>query len=226
MRARGVEVATTAGVRLRTRFASPACAFSSMTSPRMVLLRVGLLWRTATAVPVGECFPLLEKTGKRREAASLMGGSALTGSLACNRQPLGRRPPRCSAPTFSTFILAKAARRQWHQSCSPWRLAYRGLRAAAESRHRAAHQRSVSLAWLYERPILVHMKQVIVELDDEMMKRLAKVAPPRSRRRSEFIRNALRKALWELEERQTRAAYSREPDSDEPAYFNPDAWEK
>lgn len=69
------------------------------------------------------------------------------------------------------------------------------------------------------------MKQVIVELDEALLRQLAKVAPARSRKRSEFIRAAIRKALWELEEQQTREAYLTQPDADEPTYFDPDAWE-
>jgi metal-responsive CopG/Arc/MetJ family transcriptional regulator len=70
------------------------------------------------------------------------------------------------------------------------------------------------------------MKQIIVELDDETTRQLNKVAPPRSRKRSEFIRAAIRKALWEQEEQQTRAAYLAEPDDSDPVYFDPDAWER
>jgi predicted DNA-binding protein len=69
------------------------------------------------------------------------------------------------------------------------------------------------------------MKQILIELDDETMARLEQVAPARSRRRSEFIRDALRSALWDLEERATAAAYARVPDSASDAYFDPGVWE-
>lgn len=58
------------------------------------------------------------------------------------------------------------------------------------------------------------VKQILVELDAETAARLERAAPARSRRRSEFIREAIRRALWELEERETRAAYLRQPDGD------------
>jgi predicted transcriptional regulator len=68
------------------------------------------------------------------------------------------------------------------------------------------------------------MKSVLVELDDDVMVRLERVAPGRSRRRSEFIRDAIRRALWELEERATAEAYRTQPDTS-PAYVAADAWE-
>lgn len=73
--------------------------------------------------------------------------------------------------------------------------------------------------------ILVHMKALLIELDPETAARLDKVAPGRSRRRSEFVRAAIRRALWELEERVTEAAYRRQPDSAEDAHVDPGLWE-
>ena len=72
--------------------------------------------------------------------------------------------------------------------------------------------------------MLVHMKQLLIEIDEEMATQLERVAPTRSRRRSEFIRNAIRQALWELEERATAQAYARQPDSEE-AYLDATVWE-
>ena len=69
------------------------------------------------------------------------------------------------------------------------------------------------------------MKTLIVELDDEVAAKLERVAPGRARQRSEFIRNAVRKALWEIEEQATAEAYRRQPDSGEDAYLNADVWE-
>jgi hypothetical protein len=68
------------------------------------------------------------------------------------------------------------------------------------------------------------MPQVLVELDDDLMARLERVAPARSRRRSEFIRAAIREALWTLEEARTAQAYGRQPDED-PPHFDPEDWE-
>jgi Arc/MetJ-type ribon-helix-helix transcriptional regulator len=72
--------------------------------------------------------------------------------------------------------------------------------------------------------ILFHMKSVLIELDDEVAARLEQVAPGRSRRRSEFIRNAIREALWHLEEQATAEAYRRQPDSPD-VYVSSDVWE-
>ena len=69
------------------------------------------------------------------------------------------------------------------------------------------------------------MKTIIVELDDEVAAGIERVAPGRNRQRSEFIRNAIRKALWELEEQATAEAYRRQPDTVESAYVNPGLWE-
>lgn len=73
------------------------------------------------------------------------------------------------------------------------------------------------------RYILDHMKAVLIELDDETAERIEQVAPGRTRQRSEFIRNAIRRALWELEERRTAEAYRRQPDTED-AYFEMGVW--
>jgi predicted transcriptional regulator len=69
------------------------------------------------------------------------------------------------------------------------------------------------------------MKQLLIEIDEDMARRLERVAPARSRRRSEFVRSAIRRALWDLEERATEQAYARQPDSEADAYVDPAAWE-
>lgn len=73
--------------------------------------------------------------------------------------------------------------------------------------------------------MLVDMKQLLIEIDEDMATQLERVAPTRSRRRSEFIRAAIRQALWELEERATAEAYARQPDSAKEAYFDAAVWE-
>lgn len=69
------------------------------------------------------------------------------------------------------------------------------------------------------------MRQFLIEIDDEVAERLERVAPARSRRRSEFIRMAIRRALWDLEECATAEAYRRKPDSAEEVYVDPAVWE-
>lgn len=68
------------------------------------------------------------------------------------------------------------------------------------------------------------MVQVLVQLDEETLRRLEEVAPARSRLRSRFIRAALQRALAEEQERRTAEAYRRQPD-DEPVYFDASAWQ-
>src|SRR5436190_5954019 len=65
---------------------------------------------------------------------------------------------------------------------------------------------------------------VLIDLDPETYRRLERVAPAKSRRRSAFVRAAIQKSLWELEEEATRRAYLEEPDV-EPAPFDATTWE-
>jgi hypothetical protein len=68
------------------------------------------------------------------------------------------------------------------------------------------------------------MKQLIVEVDEALARELERVAPARSRRRSSFVRAALRRALDELAETRMADAYRAQPDS-EPAHFDPRVWD-
>lgn len=58
------------------------------------------------------------------------------------------------------------------------------------------------------------MAQVLVQIPDEMLRELDKVAPGSSRKRSRFLRLAIQKALMELRDVGTRAAYAAMPDDD------------
>ncbi|MBI5083137.1 MAG: hypothetical protein HZB13_00860 [Acidobacteria bacterium] len=64
------------------------------------------------------------------------------------------------------------------------------------------------------------MKQILVQLDDQTLQALDAVAPSASRKRSEFIRQAVRKAIREAEYAAMREAYAKQPDSSSP----PDDW--
>ena len=66
---------------------------------------------------------------------------------------------------------------------------------------------------------------MLIELDDDVAARLEQVAPGRSRRRSEFIRMAVRRALWDLDEQATADAYQRLPDAATDAHWDPAVWE-
>ena len=74
--------------------------------------------------------------------------------------------------------------------------------------------------------IMQYMKQLLIELEDDVAEKLERVAPGRARRRSEFIRKAIRRALWELEEEATAEAYRTHPDSAADAYIDPRVWEQ
>jgi Arc/MetJ-type ribon-helix-helix transcriptional regulator len=72
--------------------------------------------------------------------------------------------------------------------------------------------------------ILIHMKQLIVELDDATARALERVAPARRRMRSEFIREAIRRALDRLEADRMEAAYRKTPQDPDDDYFDPAEW--
>ena len=69
------------------------------------------------------------------------------------------------------------------------------------------------------------MKRLRIAIDHDTMQRLDRLVPGGPRLRSEFVRAAIQRALWEIEERQTRQAYARWPDSATDAVFDPTVWE-
>lgn len=70
--------------------------------------------------------------------------------------------------------------------------------------------------------MIIHMKQLLVQFDDQTSALLERIAPGRSRKRSEFIRRAVARALQDELERRTRAAYETWPDG--PVAFDPGEW--
>lgn len=73
--------------------------------------------------------------------------------------------------------------------------------------------------------MLMHMHQVIVELDDRTLKRLNQVAPPKARKRSEFIREAIRRALDAQVEANMERAYRELPQEAVESDLDPKTWE-
>ena len=69
------------------------------------------------------------------------------------------------------------------------------------------------------------MNQVIIELDDRTLSRLNQVAPPKARKRSEFIREAIRRALDERMEEQMERAYRQTPQDSTEVDLDPATWE-
>ena len=58
------------------------------------------------------------------------------------------------------------------------------------------------------------MASILVQLDEETLRALERIAPAAKRQRAEFIRQAIRAALWRTEEERTRRAYLEHPDSE------------
>jgi predicted transcriptional regulator len=69
-------------------------------------------------------------------------------------------------------------------------------------------------------------RQIIVELDEGTAQELERIAPSRARKRSAFVRRALRQALDAEAERRMADAYRRQPDDAEPELVDPEAWER
>jgi hypothetical protein len=68
--------------------------------------------------------------------------------------------------------------------------------------------------------------QIILEIDEATARELERVAPARDRKRSEFLRRALRAALDAEAERRMREAYARMPDSADDVSLDAAAWER
>jgi metal-responsive CopG/Arc/MetJ family transcriptional regulator len=57
------------------------------------------------------------------------------------------------------------------------------------------------------------MKSLLIQMDEQTLAALNRVAEPAKRKRSEFIRQAIRRAIRQAEYRSMREAYRRQPDS-------------
>jgi Arc/MetJ-type ribon-helix-helix transcriptional regulator len=68
-------------------------------------------------------------------------------------------------------------------------------------------------------------RQIIVEVDDSTANELERIAPSRARKRSEFVRYALRRALDAEAERRIAEAYRQQPDDGKPELIDPETWE-
>jgi len=58
------------------------------------------------------------------------------------------------------------------------------------------------------------MESLLIQLDETTLRALNRVAPTAQRKRADFIRAAIRKAIYEAEEERTRLAYLKQPDSE------------
>ena len=63
--------------------------------------------------------------------------------------------------------------------------------------------------------ILIYMKRILIELDDTVARDLERVAPAKTRRRAEFVRIAIRRAIDLALDRMTEQAYRERPLAEE-----------
>ena len=70
------------------------------------------------------------------------------------------------------------------------------------------------------------MKSLLIQLDGPTYSALQRVAPAAERKRAEFVRMAIRKAIVEAEEDRTRLAYLKQPDTEPVAddWSDVEAW--
>lgn len=69
------------------------------------------------------------------------------------------------------------------------------------------------------------MKRIFVEVDDRSARDLERVAPARERKRVEFVRLAIRRAIDVALDRATRDAYQREPVSGDVLASDLEGWD-
>jgi hypothetical protein len=65
------------------------------------------------------------------------------------------------------------------------------------------------------------MPQVLIQFDETTLKAIDRIAPPARRKRADFIRRAVKDAIFRLETDRMREAYRLQPDSVEAS----DDWE-
>jgi metal-responsive CopG/Arc/MetJ family transcriptional regulator len=68
-------------------------------------------------------------------------------------------------------------------------------------------------------------RQITVDLDEATARELERIAPSRARKRSEFVRRALRHALDAEAERRMAHAYRQRPDDVKPELIDLESWE-
>lgn len=70
------------------------------------------------------------------------------------------------------------------------------------------------------------MKRMLIEIDERSARDLERIAPTRERKRAEFIRLAIRRALDLALDRATRRAYGSAPVSDEVVASDLQGWDE
>lgn len=69
------------------------------------------------------------------------------------------------------------------------------------------------------------MAQILLQISDEMLSQLDAVAPGSSRKRSQFVRLAIQRALMDLRDQETKEKYRAMPDEDDDV-FDPTGWDE
>src|SRR5262249_21181006 len=109
-----------------------------------------------------------------------------------------------------------------------FRPARRRLRAVRPDRESAAHaagddrnQADVERGLSADRAQTSSMRSISVQIDERTYSALNRIAPAAKRKRAEFIRTAVRRAIREFENERIRQRYLKHPDSD----FVVDDWQ-
>jgi predicted transcriptional regulator len=72
------------------------------------------------------------------------------------------------------------------------------------------------------------MSQVLIQFDDATLKAIDRIAPAAKRKRADFIRQAVKDAIFRFETERMREAYRRQPDSVETSdtWALPEEWKE
>lgn len=72
------------------------------------------------------------------------------------------------------------------------------------------------------------MPQVLVQFEEATLEAIDRIAPAAKRRRAEFIRKAVKDAIFRHEQEKMRRAYQSQPDSagDADTWDLPEAWDE
>ena len=72
----------------------------------------------------------------------------------------------------------------------------------------------------------LHMPQVLVQFESSTLDAIDRISPAAKRKRADFIRQAVKDAIFEYEEKRMRDAYLLQPDSEDDAgvWELPEEW--
>ena len=72
------------------------------------------------------------------------------------------------------------------------------------------------------------MPSILIQMDQQLLESLERIAPAENRKRAEFIRKAVRDAIRRHEEERIRVAYLRQPDAATEAddWANAEEWKE